>query len=211
MSRIFRNTSGGKAISGGALAPRSRRNNTLQVDSYFRGGDAEIGDFDSIATLLGTGSSATISFTSIPATYKHLQIRFIARVADTDVANNQFMQFNSDTGANYSWHLLEGDGAAVSANGFASESKMLAGRISAATAAAGIMGVGIVDILDYADTNKYKTIKTLSGQDRNGGGVARFDSGNWRNTAAITSIQLINSSTTNYTTDSQFALYGIKG
>ena len=38
MSRILRNTSGGKAISGGALAPRSRRNNTLQVDSYFRGG-----------------------------------------------------------------------------------------------------------------------------------------------------------------------------
>ena len=174
-------------------------------------GAAQVGDFESIATLLGTGSSATISFTSIPATYKHLQIRFIARVADTDVANNQFMQFNSDTGANYSWHLLEGDGAATSANGFASESKMLAGRISAATAAAGIMGVGIVDILDYANTNKYKTIKTLSGQDRNGGGVARFDSGNWRNTAAITSIQFINSSTTNYTTDSQFALYGIKG
>lgn len=167
--------------------------------------------FEPIATLLGTGASATISFTSIPATYKHLQIRFIARVTDTDTANNQFVQFNSDTASNYSWHYLEGDGAAVATGGLANQSKMLAGRVSAANATAGIMGVGFIDILDYANTNKYKTIRTLSGQDRNGAGVVRLDSGNWRSTNAITSIQLINSSSTNFTTDSQFALYGIKG
>ena len=40
MSRINRNTSGGKAVSGGALAPRSRRGNTLQADAYWRGGGA---------------------------------------------------------------------------------------------------------------------------------------------------------------------------
>lgn len=193
----------------------SRFDNRSRVSTYTQSwvsnADPDFGAFESIATTLGTGSSATISFTSIPATYKHLQIRFIARDADTEVGNNQFLQFNSDTGANYSWHILEADGSTVTANGQASQSKMIAGRISAATATAGIMGVGIIDILDYANTNKYKTIRTLSGQDRNGGGVARFDSGNWRNTAAVTSIQIINSSTTNYTTDSQFALYGIKG
>ena len=193
----------------------SRFDNRSRVSTYTQSwvsnADPDFGAFESIATTLGTGSSATISFSSIPATYKHLQIRFIARVTNADTANNQFLQFNSDTGANYSWHLIEGDGAAATSNGLANYNYTFAGRVSAATAAAGIMGVGIIDILDYANTNKYKTIKTLSGQDRNGGGVARFDSGNWRNTAAITSIQLINSSTTNYTTDSQFALYGIKG
>ena len=192
----------------------SRFDNRSRVSTYTQSwvsnADPDFGAFESIATTLGTGSSATISFSSIPATYKHLQIRFIARVANADTGNNQFVQFNSDTAANYSWHIMEADGSTVTANGFASQSKMIAGRISANTATAGVMGIGIVDILDYANTNKYKTIKTLTGQDRNGGGVVRLDSGNWRNTDAITSIQFSNSSSTNYTTDTQFALYGIK-
>ena len=169
------------------------------------------GSYESIATTLGTGSSATISFSAIPQTYKHLQIRFMARVANADTANNQFVQFNSDTATNYSWHILEADGSTVTSNGFATQSSMIGGRISAASATAGVMGVGIVDILDYANTNKYKTIRTLTGQERNGAGVIRLESGNWRNTAAITSIQFSNNSSTNYTTDTQFVLYGIKG
>jgi hypothetical protein len=75
------------------------------------------GDFQSIATVsVGSGGAANVEFTSIPATYTHLQLRWIAktdRVNTDDVVN---MTFNSDTGANYSWHYIRGNGVAASSS-----------------------------------------------------------------------------------------------
>jgi hypothetical protein len=170
-----------------------------------------VGAYDSIATAVGTGSSGTITFSSIPSTYTHLQIRYIGRVTNSDTADNIFVQFNSDTGSNYAWHYLQGDGASVAASGATSQSKILSGRVSAATAGSDVMGGGVLDLLDYANTNKYKTLRTLTGQDRNGGGVIVMTSGLWQNTAAVSTITITNGSATNFTTTSQFALYGIKG
>ena len=169
------------------------------------------GDYESIATASGTGSSGTITFSSIPSTYQHLQIRYIGRVTNADTADNIFMQLNSDTGSNYAWHYLQGDGASTASSGASSQSKILSGRVSAATAGSDVMGTGVLDLLDYANTNKYKTLRTLTGQDRNGGGVIVMTSGLWQNTAAVSTITITNGSATNFTTASQFALYGIKG
>jgi hypothetical protein len=72
----------------------------------------------------------------------------------------------------------------------------------------GIFGAFVLDILDYADTNKYKTIRCLSGDDRNGSGDIVFTSGNWRNTAAINYIRIYIASI-NFVTGTQFALYGV--
>jgi hypothetical protein len=68
----------------------------------------------------------------------------------------------------------------------------------------------ILDILDYADTNKFKTTRSLTGFDRNGAGSVSFNSGNWRSGSAITSIRLFagNNAFAQY---SSLALYGIKG
>lgn len=172
---------------------------------------AAVGDYNSIATAVGTGSSGTITFSSIPSTYTHLQIRYIGRVTNSDTADNIFMQFNSDTGSNYAWHYLLGDGASTATSGASSQSKILSGRVSAATATADIVGVGVIDVLDYVNTNKYKTVRVLTGQDRNGGGVATLHSGLWMNTGAVSTITITNGSATNFTTASTFALYGIKG
>lgn len=171
---------------------------------------AAAGDYESIATVTGTGSSGTITFSSIPSTYTHLQIRYIGRVTNSDTADNIFIQFNSDTGSNYAWHYLQGDGASTAASGASSQSKILSGRVSAATAASDIMGAGVLDLLDYANTNKYKTLRTLTGQDRNGGGVIVMTSGLWQNTSAVSTITITNGSATNFTTSSHFALYGIR-
>jgi len=170
-----------------------------------------VSDYQSIATVNGTGSSSTISFSSIPSTYQHLQIRYIGRVTNSDTADNIFMQFNSDTGSNYAWHYLLGDGSTVAASGAASQTRILSGRVSAATAASNLMGVGVIDILDYANTNKNKTARVLTGQDRNGGGVITLHSGVWLNTSSINSITITNGSATNFTSATTFALYGIKG
>jgi hypothetical protein len=73
----------------------------------------------------------------------------------------------------------------------------------------------IIDILDYANTNKYKTYRALTGIDKNGSGSIQLTSGVWRNTTAITSITITPQSNTSPTNQfqqySQFALYGIKG
>jgi hypothetical protein len=172
---------------------------------------SSFGDYESIATVVGTGSSGTITFSSIPSTYTHLQIRYIGRVTNSDTADNIFMQFNSDTGSNYAWHYLLGDGSSVAASGATSQTRILSGRVSAATAGTDVMGVGVIDILDYANTNKNKTTRVLTGQDRNGGGVVTLHSGLWMNTGAVSTITITNGSVTNFTTSSQFALYGIKG
>jgi hypothetical protein len=169
------------------------------------------GAYESIASASGTGSSATITFSSIPSTFVALQLRFVGRVTNADTADNLFLQFNSDTGSNYSWHYLEGDGATVTAGATANATKILSGRVAAATATAGIVGAGIIDIHNYASSTQNKTVRTLTGIDRNGSGNMRMDSGLWRSTSVVTSIQITNGSGTNFTTDTVIGLYGIKG
>ena len=171
--------------------------------------------YESIATTtVGGGGSSTITFSSIPSTYKHLQIRFIGRSTDTGGDRiGQKIQFNSDTGANYSRHQLFGDGASAAANGTANATYILSGlsELTAANAPANTFGVGVLDILEYANTSIYKTTRALAGQDQNSSSGRIFlASGNWRNTAAITSITLA-PETGNYVQYSQAALYGIKG
>jgi len=169
--------------------------------------------YESIATTtVGSGGTATITFSSISSSYKHLQLRILAR-SDRTVVNNDYLEvnFNSDTGANYSFHQLLGDGSAASANSGTSQNNILVSRIATTTGGASIFGGIVLDILDYANTNKYKTTRSLGGADQNGSGLIYFNSGLWMNTAAITSITVKPSSANNFVQYSQIALYGIKG
>ena len=155
---------------------------------------------------VGAAGASSIEFTNIPNTYKHLQLRYIARNATA--AYFVRLQFNSNTTAsNYSYHVLNGTGAAVTAGAGANEGYNYAPRQSTA---ANTFGVGVVDILDYADTNKNTTIRGLGGYDNNGSGDIDFLSGAFYQTTAISSIQ-ITVAGGSYQQYSQFALYGIKG
>lgn len=169
--------------------------------------------YESIASVtVGAGGAANVEFTSIPSTYQHLQVRITSRDSrSTLVTNNLFVYINGDTGTNYSYHLITGDGSSISADNGATTDLMVAGTDAAAGATSSIMGVSIFDILDYANTNKYKTTRTLTGIDNNGSGVIRLWSGNWRNTNAITSLKFYASSSATLQQYSSFALYGIKG
>ena len=169
---------------------------------------APTGNFESIATITAAGSSS-VTFSSIPSTYKHLQIRGMANNGETSSWNNQGMQINGITSAVYSFHVLYGDGASVGAiPGYSNTKINDAFRIPPAST--GVFGVVIMDFLDYTNTNKYKTIRTLDGGDGNGNGWISLASGLYQQTTAISSITLISSSG-NFGTGSQFALYGIKG
>lgn len=156
--------------------------------------------YDSIATTtVGAGGASSITFSSIPSTYKHLQIRLFTKNSSDNGTIS--MRYNSDSGTNYSVHDLYGNGATASAAGAANQTYTFASLTGSTQAA-----VSIIDILDYADTNKYKTNRSLIGVDYNGSGYVWFSSGAWRSTSAITSIVL--SATFNQYTSA--ALYGIK-
>ena len=72
-----------------------------------------------------------------------------------------------------------------------------------------MFSAGVIDILDYASTNKYKTIRTLTGQDRNGAGTGGLYSNLWMNSNAISSVTFSPDSG-NWVQYTQFSLYGIK-
>jgi hypothetical protein len=168
------------------------------------GGTAAVGDYESIATANGTGASNTITFSSIPGTYKHLQIRGILVGTASDTVS---VSYNSDTTAtNYYYHRLQGTGAG-SPNAASGNIRRL---FDSAGSGSNYLAF-VVDILDYANTNKNKTTRSLSGYDANGSGVIDFESNLWSNAStAISSIALNLTGGVYFTTASSFALYGIK-
>ena len=170
------------------------------------------GSYESIQTYtVGSGGTGTITFSSIPSTYKHLQLRMIARCGSTASGGNYVnMRFNGDSGSNYSYHALQGDGASATAAGLASQNTVYLQRIANNNDASSINGALIVDLLDYTDTNKYSTVRNLGAYDANGSGRVYLSSSVWMNTAAISSIVLTPEAST-FSEFSSFALYGIKG
>ena len=162
--------------------------------------------YESIATVtVGAGGTSAIDFTSIAGTYSHLQIRAIAKGGEATYSQFK-IQLNSDTGNNYSTHAVYGTGSAAGAEGFANYpyGSLYSGSTTN-------FGAIIVDILDYANTNKYKTIRTLAGVDGNGSGIIDLASASWRNTNAVTAIKVTTAGTGTIAQYSSFALYGIKG
>ena len=171
----------------------------------------KLSSYESIATVtVGAGGQASVTFSSIPSTYQHLQIRYMPRISTADTAENTWLQFNGDTGSNYAYHFLDGNGSSASAGAGASQTRILAGRAGAANSGSNIFGANVLDILDYANTNKYTTARILGGIDRNGSGNIRLDSGVWMNTAAVTSLTISPTTANNFVEYSSFALYGIK-
>jgi hypothetical protein len=152
-----------------------------------------------------------VEFTSITGTYTHLQIRAIARTTASDGDGTGLsITINSDTGANYSEHRLVGTGSAVSAGGGGSSTVTYAYRFASSSQTASTFGATVIDILDYANTNKYKTIRGLGGYDDNSTGRIALYSGAWLSTSAITAIKFVPNSG-NFAQYTTFALYGIKG
>jgi hypothetical protein len=168
--------------------------------------------FDSIATSTPANGAASLTFSSIPSTYKHLQIRGIYKDVSTSSAQVAplYIQFNGDSGNNYSRHNMEGDGATVTSLGVVNTSWMYIG-FAGAVSTTGAYGGSIMTIMDYANTTKNKVIRTFAGANGNTTGTnygVSWNSGVWVNTAAITSVT-VNAGNGGFATGTTFALYGI--
>jgi hypothetical protein len=164
------------------------------------GGGAVASDFDLLETQVLTTAESSVVFSGLStyaADYQHLQIRM---ALDSSVNSSIKFRFNGDTATNYSFHYLEGNGSTAASAAVANHGYGYMGY-----SFAGYAGF-VTDILDPFETSKYTTTRTLSGT-TDGGNRVYLTSSNWRNTAALTSMQIINESG-NFVTGSRFSLYG---
>lgn len=183
--------------------------NLVKSDSFLDGNSYYVPpSFDSIATVALTSNASSITFSSIPSTYTHLQIRYSARKTTSGIGDI-VLSFNSLTASNnYAKHWgfsFDGGGPYISGGGNTTVSVgYLYGDDS------GVKDSGIIDILDYKDANKNKTVRYLTGNEKVSTGTSTvvWGSGLFINTGAISSITLDCST---IQSGGHFALYGIKG
>jgi len=156
-----------------------------------------------------SNSTFNVTFSSIPQNFTHLQLRIFCRVNNGSSTGNIYFNFNTDNGTNYASHELYGNGSsAYSTSSTSTAYPILAYQVAGTGATNNIYSTCIVDILDYTNTNKYKTIRQLTGNDQNGSGVVTLGSGLWQNTSAINGITLLPDGSA-FAANSVVSLYGI--
>lgn len=192
----------------GVIGPESVASNSLTLALPVDSG------YDSLASVtVPSGGLSSITFSGIPSGYVHLEIRALAR---TDRASNPQdilqIRYNGDTTTAYSYHTLNGNGtSAAGSDRGTSTANPWSGIVAASTAGANVFGSFIATLLDYTNTNKYKTLRNLSGIENNDtNGRIYFSSNLWMNTSAVTSINIAPVYGTNFVEFSSFALYGVK-
>lgn len=150
-----------------------------------------------IATTTLGSASAGVTFSSIPQTYTDLVLVVDGNTTAGPTDNN--MQFNSDTGSNYSITALYGDGSTAASFRSAAGNMEVGGIYWA-----GGRGNRIVNIMNYSNSTTYKTILSRVAS----GTLIQARVGLWRSTSAITSIYVYVGAST-YVAGTTFTLYGI--
>lgn len=173
------------------------------------------GAFDSIASYNLTDRSGSFVINNIPQNYKHLQFRVSGRTTGTYTYSSFYLRPNSDTGSNYTFYALYGDTSTPASSGRGTgggDTSVITQNIAGDTSAPWIYGFVISEILDYSNTNKYKTFRSYGGYDNvNVGspkGTCNTNSNLWLSTSAITSIQV--STDGDFQPGTIISLYGIK-
>lgn len=181
---------------------------------FFGAGGAS-GSYELISTVFGTGASNTITFSSIPQTYKHLQVRVVVRAGGTSGSSGTLcVKFNNDTTTTlYRSHGLSGNGSSVNSYETGAWSLMDMGSFVYNGATANVHGNTIIDVLDYASTAKNKTFRAFSGfyNTSTNRGVALLGGARSSLTSAVDSLTFTTNDASPFLTTSRFSLYGIKG
>ncbi len=163
--------------------------------------------FELISSQVLTSDTATVTFSSIPQTYRHLQVRYVGQTTRNQTDNLQ-IRFNSDSGLNYVFHDLTGNSSNVQSQAGLSQTRI--GPLfnsyfhNAWTA-------GVMDVLDYSSTSKNTTARILQGMPSSDLWRVQLYSGLWMNTSAVSSITFSPLNGPSLYAGSRFSLYGIKG
>ena len=166
--------------------------------------------FELISSQILTSSASSVTFSSIPSDYKHLQVRALVQTSNGNYNGELNVQFNGVGGTSYSHHALWGNGGSVISDGTTSTDGIERIYVTGSTTAS-VFGAVIIDILDYSSTNKNTTVRSLNGYAGSNGEI-HLTSGMFNNTAAVTSITFDSASAAqNLQSGSRFSLYGVRG
>lgn len=152
-----------------------------------------------IATTTLSSATSSVTFSSISGSYTDL----ILVTTPLGAGEELIMQFNSDTGSNYSSTILWGNG--TTAGSYRTTSQTYA-YLNYYTSPGTTQQTQIYNIMNYANT---ATCKTLIGRASKADGGAEAVVALWRSTAAITSVVLKQKLGGNFSTGSTFTLYGV--
>jgi hypothetical protein len=167
------------------------------------------GAFESISTAtVGAGGSSAITFSSIPSTYTHLQLRCYHTNSNTSQGAN--LRINNDASGIYARHYIGGYGVATAQVGGAGDLTNISMYYFVGNPNSTTPQVEIIDFLDYKNTSKTKTVRALVGSGNSASGEMNLVTGLWNSTAAINRVDVLPTAGT-FNQNSVFALYGIKG
>jgi hypothetical protein len=158
--------------------------------------------YEPIATTTLSTTASTVSFTSISGSYTDLIAVF---VGTTTTGVEARVRFNTDSGNNYSYTYLAGDGSsAISGRGSSGNELFITTYGTPSTT----QGNFIMHVQNYSNATTYKTV-LVRGNRITAGFGPEATVGLWRSTSAITNIEFRAGSTT-WASGSTFTLYGIK-
>jgi hypothetical protein len=171
------------------------------------------GDYELIESVVLGSTTASVTFSGLAAyasTYKHLQLRIVGRTNRASVTDDLSIRLNADTGSNYRWHYLTGNGSSVSSADIGSNTFMGNYTLAGNNVTANTFSGHVTDILDAFSSNKNTTIRSLGGLAGSYSEIG-LTSGAWFNTASITQIQVFLRLGSSYLSGTRFSLYGIRG
>ena len=163
------------------------------------------------SNILST-STASITFSSIPATYKDLVLRYTARHNNAFSISQLGITFNGDTAANYSETAAYGSSTAAASGRQTSVNDINFNYVDADSATANTFSSNELYIPNYTvSANKPMswTGITENNATTNNSAIILMNASLWRNSAAISSITLTAAAGRNFLTNSSFYLYGI--
>lgn len=164
--------------------------------------------YEAIFTETLASAQASVTFSSIPSTYTDLVLVVTAKSSSTDTV--VVAQFNSDTsnsGTNYSYTRIYGNGTSALSDRASNNAWIPVGRLT--TSSDSHFGQGIAHLMNYANATTYKTVLTRGD---NASSMTNASVGLWRATpAAISTIVIsVANGASNLAAGSTFSLYGIK-
>ena len=164
--------------------------------------------YEPIASTTLASNAADFTFTSVPSTFTDLVVVVSARTTSSTVYDDLCMQFNGDTGTNYSRTYMNGNGSVAASGRTSNNANFFFWYSTGTNMAANVYPMSIVHLMNYSNTNVYKTgLINMATPDA----VAHRQVGLWRSTAAISSIKIypiVGGS--NIEAGSTLSLYGIK-
>ena len=189
-------------------------NAAARAYGFTRASASGAGAMELISTQILASTATTVTFSSIPQTYKHLQLRMTARDADSVNTNiqNVLLRINGITNT-YMSHLLFGTGSSVISTAYSGEPGIRVGVLPDNGTGVNIYSATLVDILDYTASTKNPVVRSFSGATTGASQYVALQSGLLTTAGAITSLSIYNTATNAqlFYAGSRFSLYGVLG